>query len=117
MEASALKRWTLWGLALIVTAVVFATGQSTPREYPKRKLVRFWHRWQGDWEKQVKKIVKAFNESQTEYEVVPVSIPGGGADAKLILGAIGGDPPDVMSMGSTPVANMAANGFLTPLDT
>ena len=111
-----IKRYLAWAFAITLTIVVFATGSSTPRQYPHRKLVRFWHRWQGDWEKQVKKIVNAFNESQSEYEVVPVSIPGGGADAKLILGAIGGDPPDLMSMGSTPVANMAANGFLTPLD-
>jgi len=117
MEGSAVRRWALWGAALLVTAVVFASGHSTPRQYPNRKLVRFWHRWQGDWEKQVKKIVDAFNQSQDQYEVVPVSVPGEGADAKLILGAIGGDPPDLMSMGSGAVPNMAANGFLAPLDT
>jgi multiple sugar transport system substrate-binding protein len=104
-------------LALILTVVVFSTGSSTPRKYPQRKLVRFWHRWQGDWEKQVQKIVSAFNASQDEYEVVAVSIPGEGADAKFILGVIGGDPPDLMSMSSSPVSNMAANGFLTQLDT
>ena len=48
---------------------------------------------------------------------MPVSVPGSGADAKLILGVIGGDPPDLMSMGSGAVPNMAANGFLTPLET
>lgn len=109
-------RTLLWLLGAVLVIVVFATGYSTPRQYPKRKLVRFWHRWQGDWEKQVKKIVDQFNRSQNEYEVVPVSVPGEGADAKFILGVIGGDPPDLMSMGSAPVANMAANGFLTPLD-
>ncbi|MEZ0326665.1 MAG: ABC transporter substrate-binding protein [Fimbriimonas sp.] len=98
-------------------AIVFATGASTPRKYPDRKVVRFWHRWQGDWEKQVNKIVDAFNESQSDYEVVPVSVPGGGADSKLILGVIGGDSPDLMSMWSGAVPNMAANGFLTDLET
>lgn len=116
MDRSAIRRWLIWIAAIVLTVVVFATGHSTPRKYPDRKLVRFWHRWQGDWEKQVRKIVDAFNESQTEYEVVPVSVPGAGADAKFILGVIGGDPPDLMSMGSTPVANMAANGFLTKLE-
>src|SRR5580704_14700728 len=118
MEAkAALKRYTLWVLALVLIVVVFASGHSTPRKYPERKLVRFWHRWQGDWEKQVQKIVDAFNQSQTEYEVVAVSVPGTGADAKFILGVIGGDPPDLMSMGSGAVPNMAANGLLTPLET
>lgn len=117
MEVSAIKGWLLWAGAIALTVVVFATGHSTPRKYPHRKVVHFWHRWQGDWEKQVKKIVDAFNESQDKYEVVPVSVPGEGADAKFILGVIGGDPPDLMSMGSGAVPNMAANGFLAPLDT
>jgi multiple sugar transport system substrate-binding protein len=112
-----IRKWVLWTLALIITLIVFLNGASTPRQFPQRKLVRFWHRWQGDWEKQVQKIVDAFNKSQNEYEVVPVSIPGGGSDAKFILGAVGGDPPDLMSMSSSPVANMAANGFLTKLET
>ncbi len=116
MAASLLKRWLVWGTAVLITIVVFASGHSTPRRYPERKLVRFWHRWQGDWEKQVQKIVDAFNASQDQYEVVPVSVPGSGADAKFILGVIGGDPPDLMSMGSGAVPNMAANGFLAPLD-
>jgi multiple sugar transport system substrate-binding protein len=111
------RRWAFWIGALLLTFVVFLNGSTTPRKYPDRKLVRFWHRWQGDWEKQVQKIVDAFNESQSEYEVVAVSVPGGGADAKFILGVIGGDPPDLMSMGSGAVPNMAANHFLTPLET
>ena len=112
-----LKFWLIWIAAIVITVVVFASGHSTPRKYPERKLVRFWHRWQGDWEKQVQKICDAFNESQDKYEVVAVSVPGSGADAKFILGVIGGDPPDLMSMGSGAVPNMAANGFLTPLET
>jgi len=115
MEAR-FKQWLIWGAALIITIVVFASGHSTPRKYPDRKLVRFWHRWQGDWEKQVQKIVDAFNDSQETYEVVAVSVPGSGADAKFMLGVIGGDPPDVMSMGSGAVPNMAANGLLARLD-
>ena len=110
------KKWLTWGAAILISVVVFASGHSTPRKYPERKVVHFWHRWQGDWEKQVQKIVDRFNESQTEYEVIPVSVPSNGADSKFILGVIGGDPPDLMSMGSGAVPNMAANGFLTPLD-
>jgi len=113
---SRIKGYALLALAIIVTAVVLATGNETPRKYPHRKIVRFWHRWQGDWEKQVQKIVDAFNQSQTEYEVVAVSVPSGGSDAKFILGVIGGDPPDLMSMFSGAVPNLAANGFLAPLD-
>lgn len=115
--AEAVRKWVIGALLVVTVVVVFATGYSTPRAYPQRKLVRFWHRWQGDWEKQVQKIVDAFNQSQQDYEVVAVSLPGGGADSKFILGVIGGDPPDLMSMGSGAVPNMAANGFLTDLET
>lgn len=111
------KRIFLILVALVGIIVAFASGHSTPREFPKRKLVRFWHRWQGDWEKQVQKIVDSFNQSQNEYEVTAVSIPGSGSDSKFILGVIGGDPPDLMSMGSNAVPNLAASGFLTPLET
>lgn len=116
LKGQTLKRLVLWVLGLTLVVVVFATSASTPQKYPGRKLVRFWHRWQGDWEKQVQKIVDAFNESQDEYEVVPVSM-GGGSDSKFILGVIGGDPPDLMSMNSGVLPNLAANNFLTPLDT
>lgn len=113
----AARRLLVWaGLVALIVALM-ATGHTTPRKYPDRKLVRFWHRWQGDWEKQVQKIVDAFNQSQSEYEVVAVSVPGGGSEAKFILGVIGGDPPDLMSMYSGAVPNLASNGFLTKLET
>ncbi len=117
MEANGLRKWILLVCAGVVAVVIFSTGYSTPRQYPQRKLVRFWHRWQGDWEKQVQKIVDAFNENQQEFEVKAVSVPGSGADSKFILGVIGGDPPDLMSMNSGAIPNMAANGFLTDLET
>lgn len=117
MDRASGLRWGGWIVGALIAVVVLATGHSTPRKYPERKVVRFWHRWQGDWEKQVQKIVDRFNESQTQFEVIPVSLPSSGSDAKFILGTIGGDPPDLMSMGSGAVPNMAANGLLTPLDT
>lgn len=117
MEAKTLKQGLVGILAFVICVVVVASGKSTPRQFPQRKIVKFWHRWQGDWEKQVQKIVDSFNASQSNYEVVPVSVPGTGSDSKFILGVIGGDPPDLMSMGSGAVPNMAANGFLTDLST
>lgn len=113
-----MKRVLIWAGLLALVVFIVTTGTTTPRKYPKREVVRFWHRWQGDWEKQVQKIVDAFNESQDQYEVIPVSVPGGGSsEAKFILGVIGGDPPDLMSMASGGLPNLASNGFLTDLGT
>lgn len=113
-----MKRVLIWTGLLALVVFIVATGTTTPRKYPQREVVRFWHRWQGDWEKQVQKIVDAFNESQDTYEVIPVSVPGGGSsEAKFILGVIGGDPPDLMSMASGGLPNLASNGFLTDLGT
>lgn len=102
---------------LLVGVFILIGGRRTPRQYPERIPVRFWHRWQGDWEVQVKRIVAAFNESQDKYEVIPLSTPSGGSDAKFIMGVIGGDPPDVMSIWNGAIPNLASNGFLTDLET
>ena len=76
----AIKRWVGIGLLVLALTFVFLQGSETPRKYPDRIAVRFWHRWQADWEKQVQKIVDAFNQSQDKYEVIPLSTPSGGAD-------------------------------------
>ncbi len=115
MGAKRIWSWCAFVLFVSFAVFLFMNGATTHREHPERKIVRFWHRWQGDWEKQVNKIVQAFNDSQKEYEVVAVSLPGSGADSKVILSSIGGNPPDLMSMWNGPVANMAANGLLTNL--
>lgn len=117
MAANTIKRWVGMGLVAVIAVVVLITGQESKRKYPDRIPVRFWHRWQADWEKQVNKIVDAFNESQDKYEVIPLSTPSGGSDAKFTLGVIGGDPPDVMSIWNGAIPNMAANAFLTDLET
>ncbi len=116
MAAKQLKLWVGWILALVAVSIILATGQSSKQKYPDRIPVRFWHRWQADWEVQVNKIVDAFNESQDKYEVIPLSTPSGGSDAKFIMGVIGGDPPDVMSIWNGAIPNLAANNFLSDLE-
>lgn len=113
------KRIQVVGLLLLaafaVGFITFYRPEST-RKYPDRIPVRFWHRWGGEWAAVVARIADRYNESQSKYEVIPLSIPGGAADSKLMLGSIGGDPPDVMSMWNGAIPNMAANGILTPLE-
>jgi multiple sugar transport system substrate-binding protein len=110
-----LKRIVL--VALILAAVVFcAVPTQTARKYPNRKPVRFWHMWTAEWEVVVNRIADRFNESQDEYEVIPLSVPSSGADYKFMLSTVGGDPPDVMAQWNAVIPTWAENGLLTPLD-
>lgn len=117
MAAKNLYKWI--GLALAIGFITFvaAFGKTSERKYPDRKPVRFWHRWGGEWAVVVSKICDRFNESQDEYEVIPLSVPSSAADTKLMMGVIGGDPPDVMSMWNGAIPNMANSNLLTDLDT
>jgi multiple sugar transport system substrate-binding protein len=103
-------------LALGFGAFVLSQKPPSQRKYPDRIEVRFWHRWGGEWAKVVGNIAERYNQSQTKYEVVALSVPNSGADAKLTLGIIGGNPPDVMSMWNGAIPSLASNGLLTPLE-
>ncbi len=106
-------------VAILVVGLgwMFLTPTPKDRKYPDRIPVRFWHRWGGEWAEVVARIAERYNQSQTKYEVIPLSVPGATADAKFMTGVIGGDPPDVMSMWNGAIPNMAASNLLTPLET
>lgn len=109
-----------WAIALGLMAgygLLWTVPSPDARKYPNRIPVRFWHRWTGEWNNVVNNIVARFNESQEVYEVIPLSTPSSGADSKFILAAIGGDPPDVMSMWSHIIPTFAGAGLLTDLST
>lgn len=104
-------------IAAIVVGYAVITAKMPGQPLPGRTKVVFWHRWGGYWEDVVKRIVKKFNDSQQEYEVVPMFVTGQGSETKFMLTTIGGDPPDVMSMGSDSLPSIAAGGLLTDLET
>ncbi len=106
-----------WLLAVVAIVAIFVTGRSTPRKYPDRIPVRFWHRWGGEWARIVEGFCDEFNKGQTKYEVIPLSTPSGGADTKFIMGIIGGDPPDVMSLWNGAIPQIGSQGLLTDLTT
>ncbi|MFZ4508012.1 MAG: ABC transporter substrate-binding protein [Fimbriimonas sp.] len=85
-------------------------------QYKGRTKVRYWHMWTGEWQVVIDRIVKAFNDSQDEYEVVALSIPWTVGDTKPLLGIAGGDPPDVMTHWASVVPSWAAANWLTPMD-
>src|SRR5258708_855724 len=99
-EDSAARRWGVrLSMLVLFAAMLFAAlwPKPTQRSYPQRQPVRFWHMWSGEWKDKVDQIVQEFNQSQDQYEVVALSIPGSSADYKFMLSVGGGDPPDCMA--------------------
>ncbi|HEY0866210.1 MAG TPA: extracellular solute-binding protein [Fimbriimonas sp.] len=85
------------------------------QRYPDRIPVRFWHMWSAEWKVVVDRIVDRYNQSQDKYEVIALSVPGS-ADTKFLLGAMGGDPPDVMAQWNPVIPTWADGGLLAPFE-
>jgi multiple sugar transport system substrate-binding protein len=115
--ASGLLWLAIAAALLIIVAVPWMIPGPGVRQYPHRKVVRFWHVWTGDWEKVVDNICDQFNASQTEYEVIPLSVPGDDADSKFLIAVAGDDPPDCMAQWQDVIPNWAESKLVVPLDT
>ncbi len=102
-------------VAGLVSLVVFSRGSVSRRKYPERDQVVFWHTWTGEWRAVVERIVDRFNQSQTQYEVVPLSVPAPD-NTKFLLAVIGGDPPDCMVQWGPVIPLWASEGVLMPMD-
>lgn len=112
-------KYIKYGLALALTvgAVLVLAPAGTPvKHYPNREPVYFWHMWSGEWEPIVEQICRRFNESQTQYEVVPLQVPSEGAETKFLLSSAGGSCPDVVCQWNPVLAMWSERGLLRPLD-
>ncbi len=115
MAPKSIIRFVLMALLGCSVLAILAWPVPNPMKHPERKQVRFWHMWSGEWKDVVDKIVKRFNDSQTEYEVVSLSIPDS-ASTKFILGTAGGNPPDVMAQWEAVLPTWAENKMIVPLE-
>ena len=113
----------LAGLALLAILLIGlyvaparVTRETAPRKYPNRIPVHFWHMWSAEWKDVVDHIVDEYNRSQNKYEVIALSVPGSSGDTKFMLGALGGDPPDVMAQWDPVIPTWAEGGLLTPYE-
>ncbi len=106
-------------LAIVIIGVpsmpILFPAALSARKYPERIEVRFWHMWSAEWKEVIDRIVERYNQSQDKYEVVALSIPGG-ADSKFLLGAMGGNPPDVMAQWNPVIPTWADGELLTPFE-
>jgi multiple sugar transport system substrate-binding protein len=96
--------------------LIFALPGPRTRAYPEREPVRFWHMWTGEWKDVVDGIAQRFNESQTKYELIALSVPSASADYKFLLAVAGGDPPDCMAQWNQVIPAWADEDMLMPLD-
>lgn len=96
-------------------AFLLSPTPSTRRRH-NRKQVRFWHLLSGQWQPPTETLVEQFNDSQTQYEVVPLLVPDTSADSKFLLSVAGGYPPDVMLHWTQAMSTWAEGGILQPLD-
>lgn len=120
MEASRIRSWVVVVLLVAFLGFIYTrpkhdTADSAVRKYPNRIPVRFWHMWSAEWKVVVDRIVDRYNKSQDKYEVIALSVPGS-ADTKFLLGAMGGDPPDVMAQWNPVIPTWAEGGLLTPFE-
>jgi len=115
MAPKVVLRSVVLALLAIGLVLLFARPNPVERHYPNRIQVRFWHMWSAEWKVVVDRIVDRYNHSQNKYEVIALSVPEG-ADAKFLLGAMGGDPPDVMAQWNAVIPTWAQGGMLTPFE-
>ena len=98
----------LWAAAVVLLGDNKAV--STDREQ-----VVFWHFWGGEQRQAVQEIVRRFNASQSQYQVIEVSVPGQNLDMKFFMSLVGGDAPDLLNQDDQVVAQWANRGVLTPI--
>ena len=81
-----------------------------------REEVLFWHFWGGQDKDVVDDVVSRFNQSQDQYFVRAIAMPGNNLQAKLFLSIAGGSPPDLVNQDDPILADWATRGIIKPLD-
>ncbi|WP_339910402.1 hypothetical protein, partial [Symmachiella dynata] len=83
-------------IAVSLFGLSWAVGmRSTESDIPPdRERVVFWHFWGGKYRHVVQDVVQRFNDSQTEFWVEEIAVPGQNLDMKFFMALAGGDFPD-----------------------
>jgi ABC-type glycerol-3-phosphate transport system substrate-binding protein len=100
-------------MGVLIWAVV-AGDQAVSRQARKdRVTVTYWEKWTGAEADEMRKVVNAFNASQSRIFVQYLSISG--VDSKTMLAAAGGNPPDVAGIWLDQLVQFADARALTDL--
>lgn len=88
--------------------------QSSDRTADGRVIVDYWEMWTGFEGEAMQAIVDDFNASQQKILVRKLTVSN--LEQKLMLAAVGGNPPDVAGLVSANLAVFAERNALLPLD-
>ncbi|MCH2181305.1 MAG: extracellular solute-binding protein [Mariniblastus sp.] len=112
-----LRILTSWLALTCLVALTVAGWQSriTNRPSQTRQEVLFWHFWGGRDRAVVDDVVHRFNESQDQFHVRAIAMPGNNLQAKLFLSVTGGDPPDLVNQDDPVLADWAKRGVIQPI--
>jgi multiple sugar transport system substrate-binding protein len=81
-----------------------------------RVIITFWDRHSGHEHAARKALIDEFNRSQNRIYVRAVPIGYNAAMEKILTSTAGGAPPDICSLDTTLIAQLAGQGLFRPLD-
>ncbi len=112
------RAWLNGIIALAVIGLLAWGPEHSQRELKSGRIpIIFWHMWnEKEWKDAVERIVKRFNDSQTEYEVIPLAVPPDDAETKFLLADSGGDPPDLVSQWMPILGVWSDRGLVQPVE-
>lgn len=100
--------------ALLLLLLVAAAGCAGSGRDAGVTTIRFWG--MGREGEVVGELAKDFERANPDVRVVVQQIPWSAAHEKLLTGHVGRSTPDVSQLGNTWIAEFAALGAITPLD-
>ncbi len=96
---------------VMLASVATACGKSGEESTGKTKIT-YWHTYTDQHEEKLLEIIKAFNDSQDEYEVVAEQQPYSEIDSKIMQAARNGTAPDLTNMFPSDAVNYINEGLL-----
>lgn len=101
-------------LALCGAVFASCSRRAADRTPDGRVIVDYWEMWTGFEGEAMQAIVDDFNASQRKIFVRKLTVSS--VEQKLMLAAVGGNPPDVAGLVSSVLAVFAERNALLPLD-
>ncbi len=110
----AISALVVFGAGLLVSQqLLTASDAQAPSD---REEVVFWHFWGGADRAIVEDVARRFNDSQSDYFVRAIAMPGNNLDLKFFLSVTGGDPPDLLNIDDPVIADWGHRGAILSLD-